>query len=108
MGKARFNFVDKTAPDYNPYGTTYTARQLRILLEEIPLDGVQMNELSVLVRKTLKIGDTALHDIALQLYDQKKNPMEYFPKYTLEAAKEILQMLTPWEIEWKDKKGPQE
>ena len=37
---AIFRYINRDAPNYNPYGTVYTERQNKILLGEIPVDSV--------------------------------------------------------------------
>lgn len=100
MGSARFSFRDKNAPDYNPFGTTYTERQEGILNGTVSLDSIRLTELAVLIRKAANIGDEATRESAELLYCHKKDPDAYFPKYTISEAKEILQRLTPWPIQW--------
>ena len=98
MAEPRFNIgKDKLAPSFNPYGTTYTERQLAILNGDISLDAVRLVELTILLRKAEKLDDGAATELASQLYIQKSNPGEYFPPYTVEEAKAILRELTPWE-----------
>lgn len=100
MGTPRFNvWANKIAPDYNPYGTVYSERQAKILCGIIPVEEVRLSELAILVKKAEKIGDGENQEIAQQLYEQRSNPSVYFPPYSLEEAKAILQSLTPWKIE---------
>lgn len=100
MRGAYFNFRDKDDPSYNPFGSTYTTRQEKILAEEIPLEEIRKNELAVLVQKAERMGDIANYEIAMELYDRKNAPPEYTPSYTQKEARDILQSLTPWKIEW--------
>ena len=100
-GEPRFNFVDRSSPDYEPsYGKTYTARQRAILEGDIPLEQVRANDLTVIMRKSLQMGDTENYEVARELLRQKTEPNDYVPPYTIQEAKEILQRLTPWEIDW--------
>ena len=42
------------------------------------------------------------YEIAKELLNSKQYPNTYSPSYTIEEAKEILQALTPWKIDWGD------
>ena len=100
-GEPRFYYMDKDSPDYkSSYGKTYTARQQAILEEEIPLEDIRATELSILSKKAFQLGDLEQYQIAQDLLDRKMNPGSYVPPYTKEEAKEILQSLTPWRIDW--------
>lgn len=100
---AMFNFVNKDDPNYRPnYGSTYTKRQLDVLAGVIPLEEVRINDLAILVNKAEQMGDIDTYEQAKALYDRKLDPGIYFPTYTIEEAKAILQSLTPWEINWGD------
>ena len=96
-----FFFKNKDSPDYvGFYGTVYTDRQLAILNGEIPLSEVRPNELSFLYKKAKVKGDMESYEEAMSLYLQRTAPQEYIPTYTIDEAKEVLQELTPWEINW--------
>ena len=100
---ARFSFVNRDDPNYRPsYGTTYSQKQMDILYGVIPLDNVRINELTVLMKKAEQMGDIDSYEQAKELYCRKLDPGIYFPKYTIEEAKAILQSLTPWIIDWGD------
>lgn len=99
----RFNFVIKESPDYRPnYGKTYTERQLNILAGTIPLEDVRINELAIIKNKAFQMGDLETYETAEALYLRKRDPGTYFPSYSEEEAREILQSLTPWTIDWGD------
>ena len=96
-------FVNKDDPNYRPtYGSRYTQRQIDILNGVLAIDEVRLNELSILYRKADQLGDTENYERALMLYTMKKYPDTYAPQYTQEEAMDILQQLTPWEIDWND------
>lgn len=97
---AIFRYINRDDPNYNPYGTVYTERQNKILSGEIPVDSISTTELTKLRRKAEVIGDLRNAEIAEILYYRKTSPTSYFPPYTMEEAKEILQNLTPWQIKW--------
>lgn len=100
-GEAHFFFTNKDSQDYvGVYGTVYTDRQLAILNGEIPLSEVRPNELSCLYKKAKNKGDMESYEEAMTLYLQRTAPEEYVPTYTIEEAKEVLQELTPWKINW--------
>ena len=91
---ARFNYHKKGNNEYNPYGSEFTERQKQIIRGE-PVDGVRMQEVTVIMRKAEKLG---LYVIAEMVYEQY---MEAYtgktpPKYSIEEAKKKLQDLTPW------------
>lgn len=97
-------FVNKDSPDYRPsYGKTYTERQLRILNEEIPLEEIRLNEITVIMRKAESLGDDEKLAIARVLYNVKTRKEDYRFSVSVEDAKQILQELTPWDIDWKSK-----
>lgn len=101
-----FNFVNKDDPNYRPnYGSTYTKRQMDVLAGIIPLEEVRINDLAILVHKAEQMGDIETYEQAKELYDRKLDPGTYFPTYTIEEAKNILQRLTPWKIDWGDSNG---
>ena len=100
---SRFNFVNKDDPNYRPnYGDAYTKRQQDILADIIPLEKVRLNELGILVNKAEQMGDSDSYEQAKALYNRKVDPGIYFPSYTIEDAKAILESLTPWPIDWGD------
>lgn len=80
----------------------YTPRQIAILNEEIPLEDVSLNELTRLRAKATARMDYENILSAKSLQEQKRNPYDKYskPKYTLEEAREILQRLTPYPIDW--------
>ena len=82
------------------WDTDYTQRQLMILNDHIPLDRIQAKELSVLLRKALAREDDFAAEIAQCLLLQKTDPREYFPQISVEEAREILQRLTPWKLDY--------
>ena len=102
-GDPWFSLENKDDPNYKPhYGNSYTQRQLDIINGEIDLDNIRPNELSIIFRKALQMEDSDTYEIALELYNRKINPEGYFPKYSREEAKAILQELTPWDLDWGD------
>ena len=98
-------FVNKDDPDYRPnYGKVYTERQLKIMNEELPLEEFTQGELTLLTRKAERLEDEeALEKLA---YIQKlKDPKTEFTfSVSPSEAKEVLQSLTPWEIDWEKAK----
>ena len=82
------------------YESDYTARQVAILNDDVPIDEIRTTEVYVIMQKAKKRADDISYEIAKCLYDQKKHPCEYFPHYTMEEAKAILEALTPWKIQW--------
>jgi len=96
-------FQNKDDPNYRPnYGSTYTTRQQNILDGLIDLKYIRPNELSIIYRKAEQMEDTESYEIALELYNRKMNPEGYFPKYSKDEARAILERLTPWPIDWGD------
>lgn len=83
----------------------YTEKQKAILNGEIPLEEMRTTELVALVAKATARGDAEDAEIAICLYDAKKNPSKYKPTCTQEEAKHILQDLTPWEINWSEERN---
>lgn len=95
-------FQDKDSPDYKKqYGKKFTERQLRILNEEIPIEDVRLTEIAIIMRKAESIGDEENLDIARALYAFKTHKEEYQFDVSVDDAKQTLQELTPWEIDWK-------
>lgn len=101
MGSPIFHFNNVDAPDYiPPCGKEYSIRQLAILNGDIPLSEVRLNELTILQRKAQNLQDFINYEIAQSLYTKKLSGDDYFPTYSIDEAKAILQRLTPWKIEW--------
>lgn len=78
----------------------YTPRQLDILGGDVPLEKIRTTELSVLLHKALAREDEFAAEIAQCLFLQKTDPREYFPQISVEEAREILQRLTPWKLDY--------
>lgn len=98
-------FVNKDSPDYKPsYGTTLTNRQKKILNEEIPLDQVRTNEIAIIIHKSEAMGDEENASIAKMLYGLKTHKDEFAFSLTANEAKDVLQKLTPWQIDWNKQK----
>lgn len=66
----------------------------------IPLEEIRTTELSAILKKADAQYDEAVQEIVRTLYQMKKSPGDYKPLYSVEKAKEILQSLTPWKINW--------
>ncbi len=94
-------FQNKDSPDYHPnYGKTYTERQLKIISEEIPVDGVSNSELVKLIRKAETMEDNAVADKVRKLHKLKNYEETFEFTYSPSEAKDVLQALTPWKIDW--------
>ena len=93
---------------YKGYAKSYpkelTAKQHRIMTGELPLEEVRLNEIREIMKKAAFNEDQDLLEAATDLYNAKSNPNSHQPAYSVEEAKDILQSLTPWTIEW-DKDG---
>ena len=85
-------------------GLDYTDRQMAILNDEIHVDMIRTNELAAIMKRAKECGDEDYYEIAQGYYLRKKNPSTYIPTYTIEEAKNVLQSLTPWKINWWPKK----
>lgn len=91
-------FMDKDSPDYRPnYGRKYTERQIKIIQDEIPLDEVRLNELSIILRKAENIEDEPVIRKIQKLRKRKTYLANFQFTFTEEEAIEILKSLTPWE-----------
>lgn len=102
---AKFRFLNPDAPNYQPEycSSPLTERQKQILDEVIPLEQVRVNQLTTIIKKCECLGDDEALQQAKYLYELKTKPEEtYTPQITYEEAKEILQRLTPWKIDWGD------
>ena len=84
-------------------GLDYTDRQLAILNDEIHIDMIRTTELAAIMKRAKERGDEDYYEIAQGYYLKKKDPISYAPTYSTEEAKNILQSLTPWEINWNPK-----
>jgi len=94
-------FVNKDSPDYQPsYGSQFTERQKKILSEEISLDHVRVNELTIIIRKAQAMDDMETAAAAQILYNRKTHVDGFHFSMTPEEAKAFLQSQTPWEINW--------
>ena len=78
----------------------YTERQQAIIDGMIPLEEIRTTELSAILKKADTQCDETVQEIVQILYRMKKAPDDYRPLYSVEKAKEILQSLTPWKINW--------
>ena len=78
----------------------YSKKQILILAEAIPLEEVRKNELTAIIKKARARGDQDILEYAEELLGIKELPPSILPMYTIEEAKEILQSLTPWIIQW--------
>ena len=78
----------------------YTERQQAIIDGIIPLEEIRTTELSAILKKADAQYDETVQEIVQILYRMKKEPDDYRPLYSVEKAKEILQSLTPWKINW--------
>ena len=92
---AHFNFEP-----VNLVASDYTERQLAILNDDIPLESVKTTELAIIMKKAQFHGDVDSYEIAKGFYEAKRNPTTYTPSYKEGEAREILQSLTPWKINW--------
>lgn len=81
-------------------GLDYTERQLDILCDNIPLTLASLTELRNIIKKATERGDTANRETAMLMYEVKAAPDIYRPDMTIGEAKMILQLLTPWDINW--------
>ena len=112
QGKRRRSPLDSKARVGKTYCDDYvrsfpkelTARQHKIMTGEISLEAVRLTEIRAIMNKAAYHEDQELLEAATDLYNAKSNPESYQPAYSVDEAKDILQSLTPWAIEWdKDK-----
>lgn len=85
--------------DWN-YERDYTRRQLDILNGDVALEKIRRNELAAIIKKANARCDNFNYEIAQSLLDAMNTPCEYFPDMTVGEARQILQRLTPWELDW--------
>ena len=85
-------------------GLDYTERQMAILNDDVPFEQIRTTELSMLMARATEREDVINYNIAKRLYDAKTNPSIYTPSISVMEAKEILQSLTPWIVDWSPKK----
>ena len=94
-------FNNKDSPDYKPsYGNQFTARQRMILNQEMPINQIRRNEISLIIHKAEAMGDEENAAIARNLYEMKLNEGKYQFSMNHDEAKNTLQALTPWKIDW--------
>lgn len=94
-------FQNKDDPDYKPnYGRVYTPRQLKIMNEELPLEEFTQGELTILTRKAENLEDEAALKKIAHIQKLKNNEEEFEFSCSPDEAKDILQSLTPWQIDW--------
>ena len=82
------------------FGCDYTPRQQAILEGNVSLSDIRINEISTLIKKAAIKEDDFNLEIVLDLLEAKRTPTDYFPKMTVEEALEILQRLTPWDLDY--------
>lgn len=80
----------------------YSSRQKAILEGEVEFSDIRTTELVALAKKATAKQDDFNLDIINDLLEVKRNPTDYFPQMTPEEAMEILQKLTPWELDYYD------
>ena len=85
------------------YGKQYTERQMMILREEISLDQIRKNEVCIIIRKAEAMGDEMTATAARIIYGKKTNEGRYQFSMSGEEARNALQALTPWKIDWAGK-----
>lgn len=78
----------------------YTPRQLQILAGDVELSDISSRELTVLQRKAVARDDKDVYDIISDIVFAKAYEGRYVLRYTVEEAKQVLQSLTPWAINW--------
>ena len=66
---ARFNFGMKEQPDYNPYGTSFTERQQRIIFG-LPVSGLKLQEITIIMRKAEKLDMPELAEAVYDMYEE--------------------------------------
>jgi len=92
----RFNIGMKEDPDYNPYGTSFTERQMQIICG-VPVDNLKKQEISIIMKKADKMGIPSIAERVYVLHEEMYTGPKVKPKYTHKEALEGLQKLTPWE-----------
>ncbi len=93
------NYYKAFDPDYIPHHTPFTDRQLRIVYGEYD-PKVRKNEVSVILKKAEAFQDNKITEIVLEKYEVLLFGEHYQCKYTVEEAKQRLQAMTPFEINW--------
>ena len=78
----------------------YTPRQLLILSGDVDLADIRSQELAVLQRKAVARNDKDIYEIVSDMVFAKAHEGRYVLHYTVEEAKQVLQSLTPWAINW--------
>jgi hypothetical protein len=78
----------------------YTPRQQAILEGNVELSNIRSTELAAIVNKATARKDTFNLEIAQDLLTAKQQPTTYVPQMTTEEAHQILQKLTPWELDY--------
>lgn len=99
MTKVKSNRKNKDDKNYNPYGTRFTERQLKII-NGIPVENLKTTEITIIIRKAEKLGWPEIAEQVWDLYEDKVMGTDFKFKYSLEEAKDVLQKLTPRKIEW--------
>ena len=95
-------FISKDDPNYRQQylDTYYTERQQRIINDEIPLDEIRLNQLTVILQKAEYLEDIEVIEKVNELKRRKEHIAQFVFTFTPEEAMDILQQLTPWEIDW--------
>lgn len=78
----------------------YTPRQQAILEGNVALSDIRTTELVTIAKKATAKDDDFNLEIVMDLLEAKRSPTDYFPQMTVEEALEILQDLTPWELDY--------
>ena len=94
-GSARFNYSPQQLDKVD-----YTPRQQAILEGNVALSDIRTTELVTIAKKATAKDDDFNLEIVMDLLEAKRSPTDYFPQMTVEEALEILQDLTPWELDY--------
>lgn len=100
-GLAPSVFVNKDDPNYRrQYSDTYTEKQKKIINEELPLENIRFNDLTVIIKKAEYLEDFEVFEKVREIKRRKEHIAQFVFTFTPEEAMDILQQLTPWEIDW--------
>lgn len=89
----------KFDPNYNWYNHPFTNKQLQLIYGEYD-PSVRKQEIAVIFKKAEVLGDDDIVETIEEKYSELMFGKRYQPRYTIEEAKQRLQAMTPFEINW--------
>ena len=82
------------------YMRPYSERQAKIIAEEIPLEDIRINELTVIMKKAKVHDDPATYELVKAMRYRKITPLEDDPEIPELTAEEASKLIADLEPDW--------